>query len=676
MNKLFGYILIIGFILAGCKHQWANEKEEAAFWDQQVIKPSYILMDADKSPWRALQVFDSLKEQTGYHSPFIDAARFTLISDYYFYFSNENETISRYNDSALAVFNTDQLRKKYPQAYIGRLLQGGTINFRLGNYTRSNNMYFQAKQMADQYLAPCDRAAFTYSVAMIAYRQQNFQQSAKYFKEAYASQATCRVQTGAVILQQQEIQSNIGLCYLHLKQYDSALVYFNNTLKIARENKDSIYPRTREIIEGLEYGNIGKVYAAKNRFQEAEDLFKKSIAINAQPGFELKDAMLVQEHLAEVYLKQKRYDEMFATLQSVQSALDTIYDTEIELGWQKLMFQYYQETGHPLKELQHFKSYTALKDSMEERLKQMVDADVARQLKEKEQALQIGVLKKNNQLANIYLWVAIGFAIMAGVIIFLINQNYRRSKASVEALKQLNDQVNRQKEELEKAIHEKDRILFVVAHDLRNPIGITAYVADLILMEDLDEKERSSLQMIKNASSQALTLTNELLELQQGRGEKVFEKVDFTSVVNHSVDMLRYKAEEKGQQVTIQGVDHPIIVNGQMERLNRMVSNLLVNAIKFSRQQGNINICLQKENENVKLTVADEGVGIPQAQQPLVFKRFTDARQTGTAGEKSVGLGLSIAKEIAEEHKGKIWFTSQEGKGATFFVALPLAEDM
>jgi signal transduction histidine kinase len=319
----------------------------------------------------------------------------------------------------------------------------------------------------------------------------------------------------------------------------------------------------------------------------------------------------------------------------------------------------------------------ALRDSIAEQQKALVQADITRQLKDKEQELQITVLKKDNQLALIYLGVAIALSIMAAVIIYLIYQNYRRSKKNIRELTALHEKVSRQKAALEKANGEKDRILHVVAHDLRSPIGITAYVADLILMEERNEKDQASLKMIKEASQQALALTSELLGLRvQEEEEAISERTDLVPLVETAVQMLRHKALEKEQQLTVMTPGENLLVQGYPERLNRVVSNLLTNAIKFSHRQGSIRISLEKRGTEVLFSVADNGIGIPEHLKPEVFDRLTPARRKGTGGEPSFGLGLSICREIVEEHGGRIWFESGDGTGTIFSVVLPLADDV
>ncbi len=108
------------------------------------------------------------------------------------------------------------------------------------------------------------------------------------------------------------------------------------------------------------------------------------------------------------------------------------------------------------------------------------------------------------------------------------------------------------------------------------------------------------------------------------------------------------------------------------EKLWRVVSNLIANAIKFSPTGAIIRVSLQEETDHVRITVEDHGIGIPQEIGSKIFDMFTEAKRVGTGGEESFGLGLAIAKQIVDAHGGKIWFDSKPGNGTTFFVELPL----
>ncbi len=674
MLRIYRWIaVLVLFILTSCGQNRPGEKEDAAFWDSNVLTPAHELLYKSENPTQALALLDSLKKATNRTSPYVEAARYVLLSNYHLFLSKKNDSTSIYVDSALHVYNTEELQQHYPRAYVGLLLFGGEMAFRLGNYTKSNDYFFLAKQMSDRYLDPCERSGFTYNVAMVSYRQQNFQKSATYFKEAYASQATCPVQTTAIVLQQQEIQSNIGLCLVKLQQYDSALVHFNKALQIASQYKDSLGVVTVDKIKGVVYGNMAKIYVAKNDLSTAEALYQKSIALNARPGYELTDALLAQVQLAELYGSQHRFPEMQVQLQHVRKGLDSLPDTNAKIGWLRLMAGYYKEVKQPLNELHYFQRYVALRDSSAETQKQLVQADISRQLKDKEQALRIATLTRDNQLSQVYLWVAIAFSVMAAIIMFLVLKLYRRSKENVRDLTHLNSQISRQKTALEKVNKEKDRILHVVAHDLRNPISLTAYISDLILMEERNEKDKASLQMIKEASQQALTLTNELLGLQQKTNPA--ETIALDTLAATAVNLHQIKAAEKGQSIRLHNTTNELLVKGSPEKLNRVVNNLLDNAIKFSPLQGQIFVGLEKEGEQALLTVSDQGIGIPEDKKRDVFDRFTSARRQGTGGEKSFGLGLSICREIVEEQGGTIDLKSTEKQGTVFYVRLPLAKN-
>jgi signal transduction histidine kinase len=670
-------LLLITYLITSCHSKQKTEKEEEAFWVSSVIDTSHKVLYKDRNPDRALRLFDSLQQHKGKVTPYINAARFTLKANYHWFFTGNNDSTGMYIDSGLAVFKTPELQQRYPRSYVGFLIFGGEVAFRLGNFTKSNEYFFQAKQSSDKFLDPCDRSRFTYNVAMVSYRQQNFAQSALYFKEAYASQATCPIQTTAIILQQQEIQSNIGLCLFKLKQYDSAVVYFNKALQIADLNKDSLGTNFVDRIKGVVYGNMAKIAVVRGNLKEAEALFIKSIKLNGRPGYEVQDALLAQVQLAEVYHAQHRLQEMKATLQAVRVGLDSLHTNEGEINWKRLMAAYYNSLNQPEAEFHYFKGYVALRDSISANQTQLVQADITRQLKDKAQAIHIVELIKHNQLNEIYLWVTMVIIIMAVVILLLIYQNYKRSKRNIATLTNLNNEITRQKQALEITNKEKDRILQVVAHDLRNPIGITAYVADLALMEDgIDDKTESSLHMIKTASQQALSLTNELLGLRtDDEDDYPKETIDIVSFIKNLVHVLYYKAEEKGQSIKIFSSEDFLFVNGNPERLNRMASNLLLNAIKFSHLQETITIRLTKEGKMALIAFEDNGIGIADSQKANLFDRFTKTRKHGTSGEKSFGLGLSICRDIVEKHNGTIHLESIEGEGATFFIRLPLTEN-
>ncbi|MEP6613095.1 MAG: ATP-binding protein, partial [Mucilaginibacter sp.] len=107
------------------------------------------------------------------------------------------------------------------------------------------------------------------------------------------------------------------------------------------------------------------------------------------------------------------------------------------------------------------------------------------------------------------------------------------------------------------------------------------------------------------------------------------------------------------------------------EKIWRVIGNLISNAIKFSPAGETIFVKAVVANNELRISVNDAGIGIPANVQDKVFNMFTEAKRPGTAGEKSFGLGLSISKQIIENHDGKIWFESDGKTGTTFYISLP-----
>ncbi len=228
--------------------------------------------------------------------------------------------------------------------------------------------------------------------------------------------------------------------------------------------------------------------------------------------------------------------------------------------------------------------------------------------------------------------------------------------------------------ELSKSKEEKDRILNVVAHDLRSPLNGISGISKMMLSDDnLIDSSKELLKLIEQSAESTLRLISDLMETNITLLDHYnFQLIDLNKLVNQSLQILVFTAKEKSIILEINITKQNILINADKDKIDRVISNLISNAIKFSKYESIIHVTLNQKEEFAELIVKDNGIGIPYKLQSKVFDLFTTAKRKGTAGEKSFGLGLAICKKIIELHGGQIKLESQEGIGSTFIVKLPL----
>lgn len=223
----------------------------------------------------------------------------------------------------------------------------------------------------------------------------------------------------------------------------------------------------------------------------------------------------------------------------------------------------------------------------------------------------------------------------------------------------------------------KDSIMEILAHDLAAPLssikGLATVLADKLKGQEHPELDKL-VGMIEETSERSIQLIREFVKaefLQSEKSELVKERVDIVAKMREVI------AQYSGSEHDIQKVfrfhvsDEPIFVRIDVYKFTQVLNNLISNAIKFTRDDGEITITLEDKQDNIFLSVADNGVGIPAKYQENLFDKFTKARRKGLKGQPSTGLGMSIIKTIVEWHNGKIWFESAENKGSTFYIELP-----
>jgi len=228
--------------------------------------------------------------------------------------------------------------------------------------------------------------------------------------------------------------------------------------------------------------------------------------------------------------------------------------------------------------------------------------------------------------------------------------------------------------ELERTNKNYLRIMRIMAHDLRNPLGgITSLAETMLTDEELSEDSMTMLNLIKSTGIHSMEMINELLKTGLSDDDEAMEtqSADIHALLFDSVELLSYKAKEKNQQIIFQSREAPLMMMLNYEKIWRVFNNLIVNAIKFSYEHQNIIVALTDNFDHVLISVSDHGIGIREQEKDSIFEMFTTAKKTGTNGEAAFGLGLSISKRIIEKHGGNIWFESETGSGTTFYISLP-----
>ena len=249
-------------------------------------------------------------------------------------------------------------------------------------------------------------------------------------------------------------------------------------------------------------------------------------------------------------------------------------------------------------------------------------------------------------------------------------------QAQVDARTQALAREKAAREEAEEANRLKDEFLATVSHELRTPLTSILGWSNMLLAGRLEGEARDrALDIIhRNAQSQN-QLISDLLDVSRiisGKLRLDLRTVELTSIIEAAVEATRPAAEAKGVRLTTTLDPRSGPINGDADRLQQVVWNLLTNAIKFTDAGGEIAVSLGSVDSRVEITVRDSGMGIDPEFLPHIFDRFRQADPATNRMHGGMGLGLSIVRQLVELHGGTVRAASEgAGKGATFTVSLP-----
>ncbi|MGM0586798.1 MAG: hybrid sensor histidine kinase/response regulator [Bacteroidota bacterium] len=262
-------------------------------------------------------------------------------------------------------------------------------------------------------------------------------------------------------------------------------------------------------------------------------------------------------------------------------------------------------------------------------------------------------------------------------------KNLSQIKILTDSLKTSREKLYEANERLKSLNEDKDEVLKIVSHDMRNPLNNIIGLASMLReSEDVDAGEVSQMgEIIERSGEKLLHLVNSLLDvakIESGAIKVEWEVKDLAKQIKNAVQSVRLLAERKSLKLHLDLPDRLVQVPIDEPKLDQILGNLISNAIKFTPAGGDIYITLKVDTSDptpaypaTTIEIRDTGIGIPEDLLPHIFDKFGGHQRQGTEAEEGSGLGLSIVKHFVELMDGTIQVESDEGEGTSFQLQFP-----
>ncbi|MDX1640207.1 MAG: tetratricopeptide repeat-containing sensor histidine kinase [Balneolaceae bacterium] len=456
---------------------------------------------------------------------------------------------------------------------------------------------------------------------------------------------------------------SLGILYKDWEKYEQAREHYERVLEIA-DDTGNVISRIQAIYNlGVLYTDMGETDTALESFRESLRLSEEN---NIPIGFFYNRA-----GIGDLYTEIGEYEQAIENYQEALEIAEMVQGSELIRNTLLNLYEAAEAAGDTLVAYPYLERYTAMLDSLSQTER---EAALARQeamlelRSEREQRSLLEDAIETQRRNTIIVWalLAIILIVLAAVIIL-----YRKSQRA-------NNLLQKRTEELSEVNEVKDKLLSVLAHDLRTPISNIQGVVYLIRENLLDEEDLdNALTHIDFQLQQGInTLTNYLEWAQEHRGGITADMENFKllDIVESSLHEIQKSAENKGVDL-INEVDEEIAVWADKHMMNVILRNLLSNAIKYVDEGDTVTVGTRETVAGVEMYIQDTGQGIPKEKLNNLFKPFNRVTR-GTKGEIGTGLGLALCKEFSEKQGGSIQCDSKVGHGTTFTLILQKADDI
>jgi signal transduction histidine kinase/tetratricopeptide (TPR) repeat protein len=577
-----------------------------------------------------------------------------------------NETTGRFNKS-IHFYNgaIEICRKNKDDKLLALVLPSlGKYYISIGQLNVALQCYLEAFHISETLNNQLLNAEISNHLGGLYLDMNQYAQSMEYHKKSLSVRSEMNNPEGLA-----KSYNNIGRAYFGLKQNDSAIVYYNLSLVLCK----SINYKKGMVKAQI---NLGNVYNLLNKPDSAHNILKEAFNLSEKAGY---DAGIAEASLAlgTLYKGSNQIDTaLYYFTLCLSKIKETSYDENLRDTYQGL-YDCYVKKGD-------YKSALHYHESLLETVKRLLNVENNRQLanlsisfdtERKEKDNQ--VLRKENELKesriqrnNLFIWlmvVLLGFTIALCFTIYY--RFYAKKKANIR-LEELN-------KELEKANQEKDRLLSIIAHELRNPLYWFQNLSDVLSQkykEMSPEKVQKSLLALDESAKNAFQLMDNLLNWSRSRLNRINPKKAKHSLKAIILDAVRmYETIINYKEIEFQNrASDNVMVFVDADLFSCVIRNLVSNAIKYTPNGGTISIDCSVAEENITVVVSDSGSGIGDADMVNIFADDNTLSVTGLMEEKGSGLGLKLCRDFVKLNGGEIWVESKLGTGTKFFFTVPV----
>jgi signal transduction histidine kinase len=258
----------------------------------------------------------------------------------------------------------------------------------------------------------------------------------------------------------------------------------------------------------------------------------------------------------------------------------------------------------------------------------------------------------------------------------LIDYAFDIKAQNIEML-DLADSLRKSVKELTAAEKAKGEFLSIISHELRTPLtlvkGSLGLMKNSAVIAD-EQKAQRLVNVAYDSNERLLSLIEDILliqKLDRDKSQMPLDRVDLAESINTEVSKCSGETQSREITLTVSGVEQPCLVKGDKGQLDRVVASILSNALKFSKQGGNVKVTLLSSGTGPQILVEDDGVGISEDSDERVFGLFSQVDSSDTRSRNGAGLGMYISKEILKRHNATINYKSELGVGTTFSVNFP-----